>query len=48
MAKVQKVFACTVCGTTYSKWAGQCSACKEWNCIQEEILRKGPHLISKH
>lgn len=40
MAKVQKVFACTVCGTTYSKWAGQCSACKEWNCIQEEILVK--------
>ncbi|BDS15063.1 DNA repair protein RadA [Aureispira anguillae] len=40
MAKVQKVFACTSCGTTYSKWAGQCSACEEWNTIQEEIVVK--------
>jgi DNA repair protein RadA/Sms len=40
MAKVQKIFACTSCGTTYQKWAGQCSACKEWNTIQEEVIVK--------
>lgn len=40
MAKVQKVFACTSCGTTFSKWAGQCSACEEWNTIQEEVIVK--------
>ncbi|MBL4648688.1 MAG: DNA repair protein RadA [Aureispira sp.] len=40
MAKVQKVFACTSCGTTYSKWTGQCNACEEWNTIQEEIVVK--------
>jgi DNA repair protein RadA/Sms len=40
MAKVQKVFACTECGSTYSKWAGQCSACEAWNTIQEEVLVK--------
>lgn len=40
MAKVQKVFACTACGATYSKWAGQCTACDEWNTIQEEIIVK--------
>jgi DNA repair protein RadA/Sms len=40
MAKVQKVFACTSCGTTYSKWTGQCNACEEWNTIQEEIIVK--------
>jgi DNA repair protein RadA/Sms len=40
MAKVQKVFACTSCGSTFSKWAGQCNACEEWNTIQEEIIVK--------
>lgn len=40
MAKVQKVFVCTECGSTYSKWAGQCSACEAWNTIQEEVLIK--------
>lgn len=40
MAKVQKVFACVECGTTYSKWAGQCSSCGEWNTIQEEVVVK--------
>lgn len=40
MAKVQKVFACTDCGATYSKWAGQCSSCGEWNTIQEEVIVK--------
>lgn len=40
MAKVKKVFACTSCGSTYQKWAGQCSECQEWNTIQEEIIVK--------
>ncbi len=40
MAKVQKIFACTECGSTYSKWAGQCNACEAWNTIQEEVLVK--------
>ncbi len=40
MAKVQKIFACTACGATYSKWAGQCSSCGEWNTIQEEVIVK--------
>jgi len=40
MAKVQKVFACTSCGSTFSRWAGQCTECDEWNTIQEEIIVK--------
>ncbi len=40
MPKVQKIFACTSCGSTFSKWAGQCTACQEWNTIQEEIIIK--------
>nr|WP_298796835.1 DNA repair protein RadA [uncultured Acetobacter sp.] len=28
-------FACRACGTVYSKWAGQCEACGEWNTLEE-------------
>jgi len=40
MAKVKKIFACTSCGATFQKWMGQCSACLEWNTVQEEVLVK--------
>jgi len=40
MAKVKTTFFCQNCGTQYSKWQGQCTACKEWNTIAEEILQK--------
>lgn len=29
------VFLCTECGAEHSKWAGQCSECKQWNTIVE-------------
>src|SRR5690606_2546111 len=31
---------CQNCGTQYSKWQGQCTACKEWNTIVEEVVQK--------
>ena len=31
----QTVFVCSNCGNEYSKWAGQCNACGEWNTIKE-------------
>lgn len=40
MAKVKTTFFCQNCGTSYSKWQGQCNACKEWNTIAEEIIQK--------
>ncbi|MBC7494370.1 MAG: DNA repair protein RadA [Flavobacterium sp.] len=40
MAKVKTSFFCQGCGTQYSKWQGQCNACKEWNTIVEEIVQK--------
>ena len=40
MAKVKTAFFCKHCGTQYSKWQGQCHACKEWNTIVEEVLQK--------
>ena len=40
MAKVKTTFFCQSCGTQYSKWQGQCTACKEWNTIVEELIQK--------
>ncbi len=40
MAKVKTTFFCQNCGTQYSKWQGQCTACKEWNTIAEEVVQK--------
>src|SRR5690606_28490055 len=28
------------CGNQFSKWQGQCTACKEWNTIVEEVVQK--------
>lgn len=39
MAKVKKAFFCQSCGTQFVKWQGQCSACKEWNTLVEEVLQ---------
>ena len=40
MAKVRKIFACTNCGTTSSKWEGKCPGCEEWNTFVEEVITK--------
>lgn len=40
MSKVKTSFFCQSCGTPYSKWQGQCHACKSWNTIVEEIIQK--------
>ncbi len=40
MAKVKTSFFCQNCGSQYSKWQGQCTSCKEWNTIVEEVIQK--------
>ncbi|MBT8244808.1 MAG: DNA repair protein RadA [Winogradskyella sp.] len=40
MAKVKTTFYCQSCGSQYSKWQGQCTACKQWNTIVEEVIQK--------
>jgi len=40
MAKVKTTFFCQNCGTQYAKWQGQCTACKAWNTIAEELIQK--------
>ncbi|RIA08392.1 DNA repair protein RadA/Sms [Flavobacteriaceae bacterium MAR_2010_72] len=39
MAKVKTTFFCQNCGSQFSKWQGQCTACKEWNTIVEEVIQ---------
>ncbi len=39
MAKVKTTFFCQNCGSQYAKWQGQCTACKEWNTIVEEVIQ---------
>jgi len=36
MAKSQLRFVCQACGSAFSKWAGRCDNCGEWNALVEE------------
>ena len=40
MAKTRTTFFCQNCGSQFSKWQGQCTSCKQWNTIVEEVVRK--------
>ena len=40
MAKIKTTFFCQSCGAQFSKWQGQCSSCKAWNTISEELVQK--------
>ncbi len=42
MSKVKTSFFCQHCGTQHAKWQGQCSGCKEWNTLVEEVIEKTP------
>ena len=49
MAKDKAVYFCKSCGNEFSRWSGQCLACKEWNTIAEEptMPRRTPKGTSK-
>ncbi len=38
--KTKTIYYCQNCGAQYSKWMGQCTTCKEWNTIVEEVVSK--------
>jgi DNA repair protein RadA/Sms len=40
MAKIKTTFFCQNCGAQYAKWQGQCTSCKSWNTIVEEVVQK--------
>ena len=38
MAKAKRMYGCTECGSTFPKWAGQCSECGAWNTLVETVI----------
>ena len=36
--KLKTIYICSECGETYHKWQGQCSTCKSWNTIEEDVI----------
>lgn len=38
MSKIKTTYYCNECGSNYAKWQGQCTSCKSWNTINEEII----------
>lgn len=38
MAKNKKIFICTNCGNTSTRWEGKCTSCDEWNTFQEKEI----------
>jgi len=38
--KIKTTYYCQNCGAQYSKWMGQCTSCKKWNTIVEEVISK--------
>ena len=40
MSKVKTTFVCNNCGSNFPKWQGQCTSCKSWNSITEEVVLK--------
>ncbi|MEQ9487375.1 MAG: DNA repair protein RadA [Alphaproteobacteria bacterium] len=42
MARAKSTFVCQSCGAVYSRWAGHCDACGEWNSISEEVSSAPP------
>jgi len=42
MAKTKQAYVCNDCGADFTKWQGQCSACKAWNTLTEVRLASAP------
>ncbi|MGZ5203109.1 MAG: DNA repair protein RadA, partial [Telluria sp.] len=38
MAKARTSFVCSDCGSTASRWTGQCGDCKAWNTMVETVV----------
>ena len=36
-AKIRNQYVCQHCGATFPQWLGQCTQCKEWNSLVEEV-----------
>lgn len=38
MAKSKTLYVCSACGAEYPKWSGKCTACNEWNTLEEVVI----------
>ncbi|MBT5384989.1 MAG: DNA repair protein RadA [Kordiimonadaceae bacterium] len=47
MAKQKHIYICNCCGSTYSKWIGQCEGRNEWNTLVEEASENSPTGLGK-
>ena len=48
MVKMKTQFVCQQCGASYSKWAGRCENCGEWNTlVEQEPLSGGQSSVAK-
>jgi len=45
--KLKTIYICSECGETYHKWQGQCSTCKSWNTIEEDVVVQQTSVTSK-
>ena len=45
--KQKSLYVCNSCGNEFSKWAGQCSACSEWNTLKELKLSSAEIKVGK-
>ena len=39
--KLKTVYVCSQCGEQHAKWSGQCSKCKNWNTLVEDVINVG-------
>lgn len=48
MAKDRSQFVCQQCGASFSKWAGRCENCGEWNSLVEQVVSSvGSSVVDK-
>jgi DNA repair protein RadA/Sms len=47
MAKSRTSFVCSDCGSVANRWTGQCSDCKAWNTMTEQVESAGLNRMSQ-
>ena len=47
MAKQKNTYVCIECGASHPKWQGQCSDCKEWNTLEEQVEVNSGHVAER-
>jgi len=45
--RLRTVYVCSSCGAQHPKWAGQCTACGEWNSLVEDVIGTETAVVSK-